>query len=68
MEATFIRVYERLTGAETCRTGACLMYGPLPAKRHVAGNGGEVNRSEGLHSCLRDTRLSVVVGDARRSL
>ena len=49
-----MRVYERPTGAEKCRTGTCLMYGLLPAKRHVVGKGGEVNRSEGLHSCLRD--------------
>ena len=53
-EATFFRLYERLPEAEKYRTDAYRVYGWLPANKHEAGKGGEVNRNEGLHSRLRD--------------
>lgn len=53
-EATFLRLYERLPGAERYRTDAYQVYGWLPADRHEVGKGSEVNRNEGLHSRLRD--------------
>ena len=53
-EATFFRLYERLREAEKYHTAAYRVYGWLPAGKHEVGNGGQVNRNEGLHSRSRD--------------
>ena len=50
----FLRLYERLPEAEKYRTDAYRVYNRLPADRHIAGKGGEVNRNEALHSRQRD--------------
>ena len=52
-EDTFLRLCERLPQARIYRSDAYNVYGWLPAGRHKVGKGGEVNRSEGLHSVLR---------------
>ena len=52
-EATFLKLYERLSEAERYRSEAYRVYGWLPRNIHTIGKGGEVNRNEGLHSVLR---------------
>ena len=51
-EATFLRLYERLTDANCYRSDDYNVYKWLPRDRHKIGKGSEVNRNEGLHSLL----------------
>ena len=51
--ATFLRLYARLPAAARYSTDKYGVYNWLPANRHEARKGREVNRNEGLHSVLR---------------
>ena len=54
-ESTFLRLLERLAEMERYSSGAygVCMYGFLPVNKLRVGNGGAVNRNEGLHLALR---------------
>ena len=52
-EAAFLRLYARLPAAARYNTDKYGVYNWLPANRHEARKGREVNRNEGLHSVLR---------------
>jgi IS1 family transposase len=53
-EATLVRLCDHLPLAETYYSDGYEPYTWLPRNRHVVGKGGPVNRSEGVHSMLRD--------------
>ena len=55
IEATFLRLLERLSDTERYKIDACGVYGRLPVNKRKVGKGGAVNRNEG---CTRHCAAS----------